>query len=934
MENSSVAELARKGTFANRIETEQSEAVAWMNQHLLANGQSDKLLTDLAGGIADGITLLRVVEAVAREPLPKYNANPSLRVQKQENMQICLQFLKMKGLALKGIHAEDLVGGNLKSILSLFYLLKQHFSGPSAPPKDPAHNLKRSPSPPTEPTMLKNDSVLAWISDRVNTPISSYASLRDGRTLCVLANTLRSTAIPYELIENGSSEDRLKAFVVAMERHLGVKGGDLKVQRIADGRGDDALRPYMGQCMAMWQQLRDQKRNDQALMMAVRATVKRLSVPTGTEASTVPPPTDSASQKQRTNDRMQPASAIPGQTTPTIPSITVAPAVEDTPNSKTTPRPDKISRSESLGLPDHQVRVPFHNEMRHRRGHSEVSAVSTKEVWSAPSNHVDDVLVPKDYETEMDQLGSYSSSCVSSPSGSTRGFRAPLSPSESNNRQIRSSSERTKDVHSPLERTRDVHSPSERSRDVRSPSERSRDVHSPSERTRNVHSPSERTRNVHSTSESTRDVYSPSEKSRSNISVGATNGSSYNGPEASDSLSSSHLPKNQSGGHDSNNLTTAGSRTTVGTNHTLSHENMELSNINPSESHASNFGTLPDRNKHRTEEQLFPIARRTFSSPESLAVHEAAESDIPTDPSKPSRTHVSPLKRSQSQLASAGSKINTSTIFVDRPQRSSSTTRLDYTGEVSSKIDDLHERVTMLAAVMDSERQSLLKQFNNTVIKERAKRKALERRVLQMETSAQKLHKHYSQCFLQLASQISVLKAQIEGRPGDQNSDITRAPIEKEDGEEEEEFGGLQRQKQHGHQNIDSNTDNNEVTANETTEKEVVFFKQGTRPVPAKSEGPFFRGSEASFRKLNSFFGEQPPRLLTTKDFLQSLNYEDLYERFKNNRITLAELKHLEEQTLEQLGIPLGPRLRILAEVKTLVQCSREHVECEDETLL
>ena len=41
------------------------------------------------------------------------------------------------------------------------------------------------------------------------------------------------------------------------------------------------------------------------------------------------------------------------------------------------------------------------------------------------------------------------------------------------------------------------------------------------------------------------------------------------------------------------------------------------------------------------------------------------------------------------------------------------------------------------------------------VVKERRTREALELRVHQMEATAQKLHKHYSQCFLQLARQVS-----------------------------------------------------------------------------------------------------------------------------------------------------------------------------------
>ena len=127
----------------------------------------------------------------------------------------------------------------------------------------------------------------------------------------------------------------------------------------------------------------------------------------------------------------------------------------------------------------------------------------------------------------------------------------------------------------------------------------------------------------------------------------------------------------------------------------------------------TDFGTI-EKDKQRAGENLFPIARRTFSSPESLTSINLGTAVSPTSPQKAPNAHPSNLKRSQSQLASAGSKINSSTIFMDRPQRASSVTRLDYSSEGPSKIDDLHERVVMLAAVMDSERQSLLKRLNDT----------------------------------------------------------------------------------------------------------------------------------------------------------------------------------------------------------------------------
>ena len=546
-------------------------------------------------------------------------------------------------------------------------------------------------------------------------------------------------------MENGSSEDRLKTSLAAMERHLGVKGNDLNTRRIAEGRGDDLLQSYLGQCMVAWQQARGQRRDEQTLMTAVRATVMRLSLPGGAEAMSSPHLANTANQKQRSAEMVP----LPVQATP-IPSISVTSTIGDTPISMVTltePKPDKISRSRSVALPGQQVPRPVHNPgPGHRRGHSDVSATSSKEVWSLTSNSGNDFVLSGDDETEMDSLTSPSSSLMSSPSGSTRHPRVPSSertrynqgihsPSESTRGGL-SPSERTRDIHSPSERTRDIHSPSERTRDIHSPSERTKDIHSPSERTRGGLSPSERTRDIHSPSERARDIHSPTRggHSPSERTRGGHSGSNKDHlvarPRNLDFHTDSSLPKSQLGGHNMggdsvphpsshSNPKPHDSRTgIVFSDHAPAAHDDRLTTI-ASENHDSDFSTLPERSKHRAEEQLFPIARRTFSSPESLAARQAMNEDVLLatsliEPSKPTKPHVSPLKRSQSQSGNAGSKINTSTISLDRPQRTSSITRLDYASEVPSKMDDLHERVTMLAAVMDSERQSLLKHLKDT----------------------------------------------------------------------------------------------------------------------------------------------------------------------------------------------------------------------------
>ena len=40
------------------------------------------------------------------EPLPRHFPNPMMRVQKLENLQHCLGFLRDKGIPLQGVHAE------------------------------------------------------------------------------------------------------------------------------------------------------------------------------------------------------------------------------------------------------------------------------------------------------------------------------------------------------------------------------------------------------------------------------------------------------------------------------------------------------------------------------------------------------------------------------------------------------------------------------------------------------------------------------------------------------------------------------------------------------------------------------------------------------------------------------------------------------------
>ncbi|KAJ1522527.1 hypothetical protein ONE63_001714 [Megalurothrips usitatus] len=66
-------------------------------------------------------------------------------------------------------------------------------------------------------------------------------------------------------------------------------------------------------------------------------------------------------------------------------------------------------------------------------------------------------------------------------------------------------------------------------------------------------------------------------------------------------------------------------------------------------------------------------------------------------------------------------------------------------------------------------------------------------------------------------------------------------------------------------------------------------------------------------KKLTKFFGDEPPLL---RIFLKKLGYEKYAGAFEQERVGMVELPYLTEERLQKMGIPMGPRLRILQEAQ------------------
>lgn len=74
------------------------------------------------------VMLIHLLEILSQESLGRYASRPKLRVQRFENVNIALDFIKGRRIQLTNIGAEDIVDGNRKIILGLIWTLILRFT--------------------------------------------------------------------------------------------------------------------------------------------------------------------------------------------------------------------------------------------------------------------------------------------------------------------------------------------------------------------------------------------------------------------------------------------------------------------------------------------------------------------------------------------------------------------------------------------------------------------------------------------------------------------------------------------------------------------------------------------------------------------------------------------------------------------------------------
>lgn len=170
---------------------QQRTFLRWMNMKL-KEGNFDQI--DSIGAIETGQPLYELFEVLSGNSVTPVYQQPKTRFQKVENLQRILDFIKdHEQLPLYNIGPEDIVDGNMKLILGLFWTIISKYSVTN----DPGNTGKKP-------------MLLAWVQEQTSKysiPISNFStSWSDGMAITALLGSLEPELMDYETAKEQYSD--------------------------------------------------------------------------------------------------------------------------------------------------------------------------------------------------------------------------------------------------------------------------------------------------------------------------------------------------------------------------------------------------------------------------------------------------------------------------------------------------------------------------------------------------------------------------------------------------------------------------------------------------------------------------------------------------------------------------------------------------------
>ncbi|MCJ1458655.1 hypothetical protein MMC28_009029 [Mycoblastus sanguinarius] len=180
----------------------------WLNSKVNSrNVAVHNLVTDLS----DGVILIHLLELLGNESLGRYASKPKLRVQRFENVNVALDFIKARGIQMTNIGAEDVVDGNRKIILGLIWTLILRFT---------INDIN-------EEGMTAKEGLLLWCQRKTacyeEVEVRDFsASWNDGLAFCALLDIHRPDLIDFEKLDKKDHRGNMQLAFDIASKEIGI----------------------------------------------------------------------------------------------------------------------------------------------------------------------------------------------------------------------------------------------------------------------------------------------------------------------------------------------------------------------------------------------------------------------------------------------------------------------------------------------------------------------------------------------------------------------------------------------------------------------------------------------------------------------------------------------------------------------------------------
>ncbi|KAF2142847.1 uncharacterized protein K452DRAFT_269340 [Aplosporella prunicola CBS 121167] len=187
---------------------QQKTFTKWLNSKLSVR---NLVITDLCPDLSDGVLLIHLLEILSQESLGRYASKPKLRVQRFENVNKALDFVKGRGIQMVNMGAEDVVDGNKKIILGLIWTLILRFTI----------------SDINAEGLSAKEGLLLWCQRKTacydEVEVRNFSdSWNDGLAFCALLDIHRPDLIDYDALDKNDHHGNMKLAFEIASKEIGI----------------------------------------------------------------------------------------------------------------------------------------------------------------------------------------------------------------------------------------------------------------------------------------------------------------------------------------------------------------------------------------------------------------------------------------------------------------------------------------------------------------------------------------------------------------------------------------------------------------------------------------------------------------------------------------------------------------------------------------